>query len=122
VAAAVQPPEEGAVVQSPLVRATHPRPTGADAVRSADATEGGGSRAREATSTQPHDGRWIAAALASVLLGALAISRRRRRHGATPADPETPRMMVLVGGLQHEADARRADRPMPSQHDERLAA
>jgi hypothetical protein len=31
-------------------------------------------------------------------------------------------MMVLVGGLHHEAEARRVDRPTRIEHDERLAA
>jgi hypothetical protein len=122
VAAAVQPSEEGAVVQPPLMRYPQPGSAGANAVRGADATERGRSHSREATSTQPPDGLWIAAALASVLLAALAIWRHRRQPGATPADPEAPRMMVLVGGLQHEADARRVDRPIATQYDERLAA
>jgi hypothetical protein len=121
-AAVVRRSQEGAVVQTPLVRATQPSSAGPDAVRGADATERGESHPHEATSTHPHDGLWIAAALASVLLAALAVWRHRRRPGATPADPEAPRMMVLVGGLQHEADARRVGRPMPTQHDERLAA
>jgi Peptidase family M23 len=121
-AAASEPSPHGAVVQAPLVRHRRLGSGGANALRGADATERGGSRAREATPTRPDRGLWIAAALASLLVAALAIWRRRRGPGAAPADPETPRMMVLVGGLQHEADARRVDRPLPTQHDERLAA
>jgi Peptidase family M23 len=121
-AAASEPSLQGAVVQPPIVRDPRPDRAGANAVRGADATERGGSHARERTPTWPHDELWIAAALAIVLVAALAIRRHRRRPGATPADPEAPRMMVLVGGLHHEADARRIDRPMPIQDDELLAA
>jgi hypothetical protein len=122
VAAAVQPSEQGAVIQPPLVR--HPQSGGAGAttVRGADATRRGGSNSRTATRSSSREDVWIAVALVAVLAAALAIRRRWRRPGATPAGTEAPRMMVLVGGLHHEAEGRRADRPMPTQYDERLAA
>jgi Peptidase family M23 len=123
VAAAVQPSPTGAVVQTPLVRHPEPGSAGVHAVRGVDATRRGGSDSRRATGSSSRGDAWIAAALVAVALAAaLAVWRRRRRPGAAPADPEAPRMMVLVGGLHHEADARRVDRPMPTQHDERLAA
>jgi hypothetical protein len=116
-------PEEGAVLQTPLVRYRQPGRPSASAVRGADAIRRGGGEWRTATRSSSREDVLIAAVLVmAALAAALAIWRRRRRPNATPADPEAPRMMVLVGGLQHEADARRIDRPMPTQHDERLAA
>jgi hypothetical protein len=129
-AAAVQPSEEGAVVQQPLVRHSPQGDADASAVRGADATRRGGSTSRMATRSSAREDVWIAAALVAALAAALAIWRRCRRPGATPAGTEAPRMMVLVGGSGHEVDARRvdrqpgevADRPPPVEYDERLAA
>jgi Peptidase family M23 len=119
--AATAPSPEGAVVRTPLALEPRPRRAGVNAARGADATERGGST-RATKRTWPRDDLWIAAALATALAAALAIRRHRRRPGATPAGPEAPRMMVLVGGLGHEADARRVDRPTRIEQDERLAA
>jgi Peptidase family M23 len=121
-AAATESDQQGAVVQLPLARGSQRHRARATAVLGADATQRGGSHSRAGTRTRSLDDLWIAAALATALAAALAIQRRRRRPGATPAGTETPRMMVLVGGLQHEADARRVDRPTPVEQDERLAA
>jgi hypothetical protein len=114
--------QQGAVVQPPLARESRPHRAGATAVLGADATRRGGRHSRAATRTWTLDDLWIVAALATALAAALAIRRRHRRPGATPAGTEAPRMMVLVGGLQHEADVRRVDRPTPIEHEERLAA
>ena len=121
VAAAPAPSSQGAVVQTPPARKPRPHRAGANELRGADVTERVRSRRHGATDS-PLDDLWIAAALATMLAAALAIRRHRRRPGATPAGTETPRMMVLVGGLHHEAEARRVDRPTRIEHDERLAA
>lgn len=122
VAVATEPAPRGAVVRTPLARESQPHRAGATAVLGADATKRVRSRPRAAPDGRPLDDLWILAALATALAVAFAIRRHRRRPGATPAGTEAPRMMVLVGGLQHEADAPRVDRPTPSEHDERLAA
>jgi Peptidase family M23 len=119
-AAATGSSQQGAVVQPSLAR--EPHRAAATAVLGADATERGGSHSRAVTRPRPLDDLWIVAALAIALAAALAIRRHRRQPGATPAGPEAPHMMVLVGGFQHEADARRVDRPTPIEDDERLAA
>jgi hypothetical protein len=129
VAVPTQSSQEGAVVQPPLVRESRPDRVGASAVRGADATDRGRSHSSGASHTWARAGVWIAAALAAAL-AALAVWRHRRRPGATPAGTEAPRIMVLVGGSGHEADARRVDRqagaaadwPPPIECDERLAA
>ena len=121
VAAAPAPSSQGAVVQTPPARKPRPHRAGANELRGADVTERVRSR-RHAATDSPLDDLWIAAALATMLAAALAIRRHRRRPGATPAGTEAPRMMVLVGGLHHEAEARRVDRPTRIEHDERLAA
>jgi Peptidase family M23 len=120
-AAATKPSSQGAVVQTSPAREPRPRRAGANELRGADAAERVRSRPRAATDSSGDD-LWIAAALSTLLAAALAIRRHRRRPGATPAGTEAPRMMVLVGGLHHEVEARRVDRPTRIEHDERLAA
>jgi Peptidase family M23 len=121
-AAAAEPSPQGAVVQLPLARESQPWRARANTVRGADTTERGGSHSRPGPRTWPREDVWIVASLVAALAAALAIRRHRRRPGATPAGTEPPRMMVLVGGLGHEADARRVDRPTPIKDDERIAA
>ena len=132
-AAATTPSPEGAVVQAPrqeLVRDRRPDRADTTATGGADATARGESNAGVATGMSLRDGLWIAAALVAALAAALGIRRRRRRPGAAPTGAGAPRMMVLVGGSGHAADARRVDRqqeaadaaPAPLEHDERLAA
>ena len=130
-AAATTPSPEGAV-QAPRRELRDRRPDRADttATGGADATARGESNAGVATGMSLRDGLWIAAALVAALAAALGIRRRRRRPGAAPTGAGAPRMMVLVGGSGHAADARRVDRqqeaadaaPAPLEHDERLAA
>jgi Peptidase family M23 len=127
IAARVEPSPEGAVVQTSTPDVSLLRRRRPDGI---DATARRGSRATATEGMSPRDGLWIAAALVATLVAGLGIRRHRQRPGATPAGPEAPRMMVLVGGSRHEVDARRFDRrpgaaaawPAPTEHDDRLAA